>query len=77
MNVYPFKGITVKLRPNLNCKSFGINAAVCTNFESNFVGQTKNRWTDHRANWNKSKFSPENISDEWALHFVQTQTLLF
>ena len=31
----------VKLRPNLNCKSFGIYAAVCTRCDSNYMGQTK------------------------------------
>ena len=43
-------------------KSFGTYAALCTNCDSNYVGQTKNsfsnRWTAHRATWNKlTKFN--------------------
>ena len=72
--VLTIQGKTIKLKSNLNCKSFGIYVAVCTNCDSNYVGQTKNsfsnRWTAHRANWNKlkSKFKEEDISDECALY---------
>ena len=68
------QGKTVKLKPNLNCKSFGIYAALCTNCDKNYVGQTKNsfsnRWTAHRGTWKKlkSKFNTEDISDECALY---------
>ena len=47
----------IKLKSNLNCKSSGIYVALCTNCDSNYVGQTKNsfsiRWSAHRAIWNK------------------------
>ena len=32
----------IKLKSNLNCKSSGIYIALCTNYYSNYVGQTKN-----------------------------------
>ena len=67
-------GKRVKLKPNWNCKSFGLYAALCTNCDNKYVGQTKNsfsnRWTAHRATWKKlkSKFNTEDISDECALY---------
>ena len=68
------QGKILKLKPNLNCNFFGIYAALCTSFDRNCVGQTKNsfsnRCTAHRAAWNKlkSKFNTEDTSDECALY---------
>ena len=62
------------MKPNLNCKSYGIYAAICTKCNSNYVGQTKNsfstRWTAHIYSWNRSKsnFNPNDITDENALY---------
>ena len=67
------KGKTINLKQNLNCKSYGIYAAICRKCNSNYVGQTINsfstRWTAHRFCWNKSKsdFNPKEITDETAL----------
>ena len=64
----------VKLKSNLNCKSSGIYVALCTNCDSNYVGQTKNsfsiRWSAHRANLKKikTKFNIKDLSDESALY---------
>ena len=62
------------MKPNLNCKSYGIYVAICTKCNSNYVGQTKNSFsaklTAHRFNWNRSKsnFKPKDITDENALN---------
>ena len=63
----------IKIKSNLNCKSFGIYAAICIKYGENYVGQTKysfsTRWNNHRANWKKvqSNFSVKDISDESSL----------
>ena len=61
-----FQGRTVKLKPNLTCKSFGVYAALCTKCNSSLVGQTKinfsSKWTSHWSNWNKLKLQ-FNIED--------------
>ena len=67
------KNKSIKIKPNLNCKSYGIYAAICIRCGENYVGQTKNnfsiRWNQHRHNWKKfkSNFSTGDISDESAL----------
>ena len=47
----------VKIKPKLNCKSYGIYSAQCTICKKIYVGQTKNnfnvRWNAHRNNWKK------------------------
>ena len=59
----------IKLKSNLNCKISGIYVALCTNCDSNHVGQTKNSFSitcsAHWANWKKlkSKFSTKDLSD--------------
>ena len=64
----------MKLKSNLNCKSSGIYVALCTNCDSNYVGQMKNsfsiRRSAHWANWKqlKSKFSIKDLPDESALY---------
>ena len=72
--ILTIQGKTIKLKPNLNFKSYGIYVAICTRCNSNYVGKTKNsfttRWTAHRFNWkwSKSNFSQKDISDENALY---------
>ena len=68
------QGKNIKLKPNLNCKYYGIYLAKYTKCDNNYVGQNKNsfstRWTANRFNLNRSKsnFNPKDISDENALY---------
>ena len=59
----------LNLKQKLNCKNYEIYMAEYKNCNMQYVGQTKNkfsvRWTEHRPNWNKSKF--EENSDKAAL----------
>ena len=67
---FNIQGKTIKMKPNMICKSYGIYVIICTKCNSYYVGQTKNsfsaRLTAHRFNWNRSKsiLNPKDITDE-------------
>ena len=68
------QGKTIKLKPNLNSKSYGFYVGICLRCDSNCEGKTKNsfsnRLTSHRFNCNRSKSNcnKKDISDENALY---------
>ena len=49
---------TYNINNNLNCRNFGIYAAICTHCPATYVGQTitsfKDRWNAHRNSWKKN-----------------------
>ena len=51
-------GKTYRIATNLNCRNFGIYAAICTHCPAIYVGQTvtsfKDRWNGHRTSWKKN-----------------------
>ena len=51
-------GRTYRIANNLNCRNFGIYAAICTHCPAIYVGQTvtsfKDRWNGHRNSWKKN-----------------------
>ena len=73
--ILTIQGKTVQLKPNLNCKTYGIYVAVCTRCDSSYVGQTKNsfskRRTAHRFKWNRSKTLILNIY-QMKMHCLET-----
>ena len=71
--VYPDSTITNKstnktynINNKLNCRNFGIYAAICTHCPATYVGQTitsfKDRWNAHRNSWKKN-IGQTNIDD--------------
>ena len=51
-------GRTYRIANNLNCRNFGIYAAICTHCPAIYVGQTvtsfKDRWNGHRNSWKRN-----------------------
>ena len=58
---------------NLNCRNYGIYAAICNHCPAIYVGQTvtsfKDRWNQHRNSWTKNHGSTdfEDRNDQAAL----------
>ena len=54
------------IKNNLNCRNYGIYAAVCNHCPAIYVGQTvtsfKDRWNKHRNDWKKN-WSNRNVDD--------------
>ena len=64
---------TYNINNNLNCRNFGIYAAICTHCPATYVGQTvtpfKDRWNAHRNSWKKNigQTDLDNKNDQAAL----------
>ena len=68
------RGKIIKLKKNLNCKSFGIYVAKCNVCDEHYVGQTitsfSQRWCSHRHNWKNMTTSETNDRAALKLHYA-------